>query len=500
MATPDRSGRRTWRFRLSETETLEVSTPRRATEKQVRRRGRFGLVVGALVATVVFAAVGSADTLNTNEFSTTDDLVYGGGAQTVTITKPSSGTSTFNVSYTLQAQGGDSGPTGPGGNCNVSSTNPATLSFTGLPSGVTVTGGNSWTACGTQGVTFTVASSVVAGTYDPINPSLSGGSGTYNYHQHADFKLVINAPSVAAPTVTKNAVGSPNHVSGASTYVTSGTQLGFTVSSSAALSACTISIDGPTTNDASFSCVIGSNSYTLGGKLTSPPDGSYLNSASATNAGGTGSDSFTVILDNTAPSISVTGYTDGAVFVKGVDTLPTVGCSTADDGTGSGLASQSGPAVKAGTGLNANGVGSVTYQCTATDNLGNSRTVESTYSVIYNWSGFFSPVENPTAWNSAKAGQSIPVKFSLGGDEGLNIFASGYPKISSIACPNGGVTPDPIEEYETITANSKLIYDALAGQYNYVWKTDKAWAGKCFRLDVKLDDNTTHSANFQFTK
>ena len=62
------------------------------------------------------------------------------------------------------------------------------------------------------------------------------------------------------------------------------------------------------------------------------------------------------------------------------------------------------------------------------------------------------------------------------------------------------MTPDPIEEYETITANSKLIYDALAGQYNYVWKTDKAWAGKCFRLDVKLDDNTTHSANFQFTK
>ena len=61
-------------------------------------------------------------------------------------------------------------------------------------------------------------------------------------------------------------------------------------------------------------------------------------------------------------------------------------------------------------------------------------------------------------------------------------------------------TPDPIEEYVTTTANSKLIYDALANQYNYVWKTDKAWAGKCFRLDVKLNDDTTHSANFQFTK
>jgi len=28
----------------------------------------------------------------------------------------------------------------------------------------------------------------------------------------------------------------------------------------------------------------------------------------------------------------------------------------------------------------------------------------------------------------------------------------------------------------------------------------EAWAGKCFRLDVKLIDGTMHSANFKFTK
>jgi hypothetical protein len=484
VGTPDERGKRTWRFRLSDTETLEVSTPPRATEKQVRRRGRWSLVLGTLLAAVMFIAAASADNLN--------DTLAAGSVTNPTINEGASFSTT--IDYQVAKTGSNN------------TTFPAMVNFA-------LSGAPAWASLSANIRTFAGYSDVQSVTVSGTAPSGSGGN-TYNFSVEpstsaenlnpnpakVDMSVTVNAPSIAAPTVTKNAVGSPNHVSGASTYVTSSTQLGFTVSSSAALSACTISIDGPTTNDASFSCVIDSNSYTLGGKLTSPPDGSYLNSASATNAGGTGSNSFTVILDNTAPSISVTGYTDGAVFVKGVDTLPTVGCSTADDGTGSGVASQSGPAVKAGTGLNANGVGSVTYQCTATDNLGNSRTVESTYSVIYNWSGFFSPVENATAWNSAKAGQSIPLKFSLGGDQGLNIFASGYPKISSIACPNGGVTPDPIEEYATITANSKLIYDALAGQYNYVWKTDKAWAGKCFRLDVKLDDNTTHSANFQFTK
>ena len=37
-------------------------------------------------------------------------------------------------------------------------------------------------------------------------------------------------------------------------------------------------------------------------------------------------------------------------------------------------------------------------------------------------------------------------------------------------------------------------------QYTYVWKTNKAWAGTCRQLVVKLDDGTYHRANFNFTK
>jgi len=34
--------------------------------------------------------------------------------------------------------------------------------------------------------------------------------------------------------------------------------------------------------------------------------------------------------------------------------------------------------------------------------------------------------------------------------------------------------------------------------YVYVWKTDKSWARTCRQLVVKLDDGTSHRANFSF--
>jgi hypothetical protein len=54
---------------------------------------------------------------------------------------------------------------------------------------------------------------------------------------------------------------------------------------------------------------------------------------------------------------------------------------------------------------------------------------------VYDWTGFFSPVDNPEVdTNKAKAGSTIPVKFSLGGDQGLDIFESGYPNSVPMPC------------------------------------------------------------------
>ncbi len=116
--------------------------------------------------------------------------------------------------------------------------------------------------------------------------------------------------------------------------------------------------------------------------------------------------------------------------------------------------------------------------------------------VGFNFSGFFQPVANLPTVNQVNGGQSIPVKFSIGGNLGLNILAAGSPTSQPVSCtthaPIGGSAP-------TATAGgSGLTYDATANQYTYVWKTQKAWAGTCRQLDVTLADGTVHSALFKF--
>jgi hypothetical protein len=117
-------------------------------------------------------------------------------------------------------------------------------------------------------------------------------------------------------------------------------------------------------------------------------------------------------------------------------------------------------------------------------------------STAFNFTGFFSPVDNPPVLNSAKAGSAIPVKFSLGGNQGLNIFAQDYPRSTQIPCDSTA----PIDGVEqTVTAgSSSLTYDATADQYTYVWKTDKAWTKTCRQLAIQLTDGSVHRANFSF--
>jgi hypothetical protein len=113
----------------------------------------------------------------------------------------------------------------------------------------------------------------------------------------------------------------------------------------------------------------------------------------------------------------------------------------------------------------------------------------------YNFTGFFQPVDNTPALNVVKAGSGVPVKFSLGGFQGLDIFFNGYPISKQIAC-DSQAPQDDIEQ--TVTAgSSSLSYDATADQYNYVWKTSKSWVGTCRQFTLILKDGSIHTANFK---
>ena len=51
----------------------------------------------------------------------------------------------------------------------------------------------------------------------------------------------------------------------------------------------------------------------------------------------------------------------------------------------------------------------------------------------FDFTGFFTPVDNPPVTNAMKGGSSVPVKFKLGGDRGLDIFAAGIPGVVGFA-------------------------------------------------------------------
>jgi len=189
-------------------------------------------------------------------------------------------------------------------------------------------------------------------------------------------------------------------------------------------------------------------------------------------------------IDKTAPTLSPV-VNPNPVVLNGTATVTSGAADTL-----SGLASQSCGALDTST------VGTKTVSCSATDNAGNTATASATYQVIFNFTGFFDPVKNPPVINEMKAGRSVPLKFSLGGDQGLAVLATGYPRSRQIQC-NTFNPVDPVEQ-TTGAGSSSLTYDPLTGIYTYVWKTEKSWAGTCREVSVQFIDGQTYLLNFIF--
>jgi hypothetical protein len=58
---------------------------------------------------------------------------------------------------------------------------------------------------------------------------------------------------------------------------------------------------------------------------------------------------------------------------------------------------------------------------------------------------------------------------------------------------------DSSGEFELVQpAGAGLTYDPGSGQYTYVWKTEKEWAGTCRVLSLQLVDGTEQLAAFRF--
>jgi hypothetical protein len=117
---------------------------------------------------------------------------------------------------------------------------------------------------------------------------------------------------------------------------------------------------------------------------------------------------------------------------------------------------------------------------------------------LFTFTGFFDPVKNPPVMNQMTAGRAVPLKFSLGGNQGLAIFATGYPTSRLIQCSS--LAPIDSVEQTTTAGSSSLSYDAATSTYTYIWKTEKSWAGTCRQVTVQFIDGQTYTLNFTFTR
>ena len=147
-------------------------------------------------------------------------------------------------------------------------------------------------------------------------------------------------------------------------------------------------------------------------------------------------------------------------------------------------------AVPAGGALDTGTVGAKTFTVTATDalNLTTSRTVA--YLVVYRFRGFDSPVSSTGVLDGAKAGEPVPLRFSLGGNRGTTVVT--VVTWQQVSCSDGTPTG------QTTTGTGSLGYAASADRYLESAPTDKSWKGTCRLVTIQLDDTTTHQALVRF--
>ena len=212
------------------------------------------------------------------------------------------------------------------------------------------------------------------------------------------------------------------------------------------------------------------------------------------NAGNPASTTVTYsVVDRGGPVITLSAPTDGAVYGFGDRVLADYSC--ADQPGGSGVASCTGT-VENGKPIDTSSFGSHTFEVQATDGAGNRATKTVTYSVSYDFDGFFWPVKNLPDVTRWKAGVPVPVRFSLHGFRGARPEADGYPR--SMRC--GGGDLERVARAAQGKRKGAFEYDRRSDKYVMLWRTDKKWAGTCREFVLKLDDGSVHTARFEFGK
>jgi hypothetical protein len=217
------------------------------------------------------------------------------------------------------------------------------------------------------------------------------------------------------------------------------------------------------------------------------------------NAGNEASVTHTVTVvepqDRIAPTIKLFAPLDGAVYLLDQEVLADYLC---EDEGGSGLVACDGD-VDDGAPVDTGSVGSHEFGVHAADGAGNTADTTAAYRVIYDFDGFLRPVKNRPRVNEVQPGRMVPIRFELGGSQGLDVIEEGWPQVAEVDCdfgeePEGGVPAKHPRWFR------ELVYRKRKGRYLFLWKTDRSWGGSCRQFMLKLKDGTVKRADFRFAK
>jgi hypothetical protein len=210
-------------------------------------------------------------------------------------------------------------------------------------------------------------------------------------------------------------------------------------------------------------------------------------------AGHTASDTQSGInIDSTGPTSQITTPAAGAAYVLNAIVNAAYGCADAL----SGVSACAGP-VASGAALDTATVGDKTFSVSAADAAGNQGAASHSYTVQYKFSGFSNPIAAMPAVNTAKAGRTVPVKYSLGDVAGAAI-SDLTSFVSLISAPVACDTNVPTAAAEETDAAGSTTIEFDSGQFIYRWKTQSSWEGTCRVLQLTLKDGTRHMVTFQF--
>lgn len=97
-----------------------------------------------------------------------------------------------------------------------------------------------------------------------------------------------------------------------------------------------------------------------------------------------------------------------------------------------------------------------------------------------------------TAAGTLEGVQGILVRFGLGGPQGLEVFAPGFPRVVPAICGSDSTGT------EGKHPEAGLFYNRFTDRYALLVQTEREWSGSCQDLLIRFVDGTEARARFRF--